>query len=474
MKNRCCLGLLLSGLVLLGLVPGLAQKAPTIPEAIRFIKLGNTLREVDKPQQAIEMLLRALPAVGRKDLYWEAVAYENLGLAYRDQENTTDAVRYFQKAQLLYKLLKYKASETAMNELIDEATDKKLYAGIDIGSSGIKLAIFSTKLEDGFYTKTIRAKPLPPNVTLISGTDQAFENGRDVLRAYVDSIRRYGIPNDRVYVAFSSGINEGFGKTPGRRKQLYDLLAAELPKGALCDTSLTAAREAELFTVGAIPRKLWPTTSCMDIGSGNTKGGYYDADRTFHALSFPYGTKSLVSLIDKGNTLDIPAYREAAQRVVKSIADSSLNVSFATGRVGLQQRRTVGFGGGIAWAMVAYLHPEKAGLTAVPLTMSDVERFKRLALTNYQALTHPDLTDLTDSAIRQKAEKDLASVQTQFNEKQIIAGALWLDAVVRAYDNTTVPKRFVFIRDSDIGWVTGKFLEDANRTYERTLATEAK
>ena len=473
MKNICWLCLLLVGLGLLGIKPGWAQKAPTASEAIRFIKLGNTLREVDKPQQAITILLRALPAVQGKDLYWEAVTYENLGLAYQDQENKLDAVRYFQKAQLIYKLLKYKASETAMNELIDEATDKKLYAGIDIGSSGIKLAIFSTRLEDGFYNKTIQAKPASPNVTLISGTDQAFENGRDVLRAYVDSIRRYGIPNERVYVAFSSGVNESFGKTPGRRRELYDLLAAELPQGVICDTSLTAAREAELFTVGAIPRKLWPSTSCMDIGSGNTKGGYYDANRAFHALSFPYGTKSLVSLIDKNGARDMSDYRDEAQRVVNAIADSALAVAF-TGHDGLQQRRTVGFGGGIAWALVAYLHPEKANLTAVPLTVADVERFKRLALTNYQALTHPDLTDLTDLAVRQKAEKDLGSVQTQFNEKQIIAGALWLNAVVRAYDASAVPKRIVFIRDSDIGWVTGKFLENVNRTYESTLATEAK
>lgn len=451
MKNKFCLCLLLSGIALLGALPGWAQKAQSIPEAMRFIKLGNTLREVDKPQQAIDLLLRALPVVQRKDLYWEAIAYENLGLAYNDQENTIDAVTYFQKAQLLYKLLKYTASETAMNELIDNAAGKKTYAGIDVGSSGIKLAIFGTRLENGFYTKLILAKPDAPNVTLIAGTPQAFDNGRTVLRAYIDSIRHYNIPTERIYVAFSSGINDGLGKTPGLRKQLYDLLSAELPTGTTCDTTLTAAREAELFTVGAIPRKLWATTSCMDIGSGNIKGGYYDANRTFHALSFPFGTKSLSALIDKSGLLDIPAYRDEAQRVVRVIVDSSLTAAFSEEQAGLQQRKTVGFGGGITWAMVAYLHPEKAGMTAVPLTVTDVERFKRLALTNYQALIHPDLTDLTDIAIRQKAEKDIGNVQTQFNEKQLTAGAFWLDAVVRAYDNTAVPKRFVFIRDSDIG-----------------------
>lgn len=474
MKNKFGLLLMVGCLALTYPPPGWAQKAQNIPEAMRFIKLGNTLREVDKPQQAIDFILRALPLVQGKDFYWEAIAYENLGFAYNDQENSADAVRYFQKAQLLYKALKYRASETAMNELIDNTMGKTTYAGIDIGSSGIKLAIFGTKRENGFYTKSILAKPDAPNVTLIAATDQAFANGRTVLRAYLDSIRRYKIPSERIYVAFSSGINDGLSNVPGRRKQLYDIVAAELPAGVVCDTTLTAAREAELFTVGAIPRKLWAVTSCMDIGSGNTKGGYYDANRYFHALSFPFGTKSLAALIDKKGTLAMPAYRQEAQRAINALADTALMVEFGTGHAGLQQRKTVGFGGGIAWAMVTYLHPEKAGTTAVPLTVADVERFKRLALTDYQALIHPDLTDLTDPVVRQKAEKDLDNVQHQFTEKQLIAGALWLDVMVRAYANTTLPKRLVFIRDSDIGWVTGKFLEDLNRTYERTLEKEAK
>ncbi|MBO0950529.1 tetratricopeptide repeat protein [Fibrella forsythiae] len=470
MKKQVLLLLLFGSLSLWGW----AQPAPNTAAAIQFIKLGNTLREVDKPQQAIDLLLRALPVVQGKDLYWEAVTYENMGLAYADQEKSVEAIRYYQKAQLIYKLLKYTASEMAMNELIDGVTGKKEYAGIDIGSSGIKLAIFSTKLEDGFYTKSIRSKPDSPNVTLISGTPQSFEAGQAILRAYVDSIRRHNIPGERVYVAFSSGINDGLGKQPGLRRKLYDLLSAELPKGVFCDTLLTAAREAELYTVGAIPRKMWTSTSCMDIGSGNTKGGYYDDNRTFHAVSFPFGTKSLPTLIDKDRSMPIDQYRQEAQRVIKAIADTTLRAVANAELTGLQQRRTVGFGGGIAWAMVTYLHPEKAGLTAIPLTTSDVERFKRLALTNYQALLHPDMTDLTDAAIRQKAEKDIANVQSQFNEKQIIAGALWLEAVVRAYDSTATPKRLVFIRDSDIGWVTGKFLEDVNRTYERPIASEAK
>lgn len=474
-------------LTLLGCVavPAPAQNAQNITEATRFIKLGNTLRMVDRPQQAIDLLLRALPAVQLKDLYLEAVAYENLGFAYNEQDNSLDAVRYFQKALNLYQKLGFAASEAAMQQLIGETSGKDLYAGIDIGSSGVKLAIFRTTYENGFYAKDIKSKPQAPNVTLISGTAQSFQAGQDVMEAYLDSIRHYNIPANRIYIAFSSGINETLGKMPEKKKKLYEqfssLIADRMPanQALFIDTTLTAAREAELFMIGAMPRKFWLTASCIDIGSGNTKGGYYDrtpgrSDYTFHPVSFPYGTKTLANLIDNKRSLAIDAYRQEALRVMKAIADTAVNVEFNTASPGLQQRKTVGFGGGIAWAMTAYLHPERAANTAVPLTAGDVERFKHLALTDYQALIHPDLTDLTDPVVRTKAETDVNNVQAQFNEKQIIAGALLMESIFRAYANTSVPKRFIFIRDSDIGWVTGKFLENLNRNYERAIASGAR
>ncbi len=457
-----------------------AQNATNSVEALHFIKLGNTLRMVDRTQQAIDLLLRALPAVQSKDVYMEAVTYENLGFAYSDLENSQAAVGYFYKAYNLYRKLNYGASEAAMQQLIGEMSGKDLYAGIDVGASGVKLAIFRTTFENGFYNKDIKVKPVAPNVTLISGTAQAFKDGQEVMEAYLDSIRHYNIPASHIYIAFSSGVNESLGKMPAKKKKLYELFSGLITNSMRgsdtlrIDSTLTAAREAELFLIGSIPRKLWVTASCIDIGSGNTKGGYYDSGRRFHSVSLPFGTKTLANLIDNNRSLAIDAYKAEAQRVVKMIADTAVNVEFNTASPGLHQRKTVALGGGIAWAMTAYLHPEKAGTTAVPLTIADAERFSQLALTDYQSLIHPDLSDLNDPVLRRKAETDVNNVQNQFNEKQIIAGALLLEAVIRAYVNTSIPKRFVFIRDSDISWVTGKFLETLNQNYEQALAKGAR
>ena len=44
-----------------------------------------------------------------------------------------------------------------------------------------------------------------------------------------------------------------------------------------------------------------------------------------------------------------------------------------------------------------------------------------------------------------------------------------LEATIRVYADKQTPKRFVLIRDSDIGWVTGKFVEIINYEYESTI-----
>lgn len=449
-----------------------AQNATSLSQAIRFIKLANTLREVDKSQESISLLRRALPAVQSSHLYWTAVANELIGLSYRDLNEEKNALLYLGKARTQYAQLKYVASAWGVNEVMRDISGKNVYAGIQIGTSDIKVAIFKTQYESDFYEKDIKSKfevPTPAQ-TLVADASNSYKAGRDVLKVCLDTIQRYNIPNERVFIVFSNEAKEGFAKTPGSERELYSQLSRVLPNASLTiDTTLSAAREAELFTVGAVPRKVWPTTSALNIGNDGTMGGYFDPNKKFHAVNFPVGVNTLVTQIESKKSLSMDAYKKEAQRVIKEVAQKELKITDQ----GVQKRKTVGVGGDIALALVTYLHPDRADLTAVPITEEDVERFTRLALNDYQALTQPKLKEITDEVVRSKAEKDVNTVQNLLTEKQLVAGALWLDSVMKAYAGDATPKRFVFIRNSDIGWVTGKFLETISNEYESTIAKGA-
>ncbi|GAB3767554.1 hypothetical protein GCM10028818_00570 [Spirosoma horti] len=461
---------------------GLAQPAQSTTQAIRYIKLANTLRAVEKSDEAISLIKRAIPAVQKTNFYWEAVANELLGLSYMDLRDSTTAIRYLEKARAQYLKLKYVASAWGVNEVVRNLSNKNLYAGIQIGTSAIKLAILKTKYETDFYEKEIKSTvDIPnPSVTLFADASGNYRPTQDALKVCLDSIQHYNIPNERVFIVLGNDVREELARNPQARKKLYDQLARVLPNSSLkIDTSLTANREAELFTTGAIPRKVWPTTSALDIGSNSTLGGYFEqaagpANKMFHGIDVPVGINSLVSQIDNKRSMNMDAYRKEAQRVIKTIADSELAPRLNASNQGLQKRKTVGVGGDIVWALITYLHPEKAGITAVAVTMDDVERFKRLALTDYRELTKPNLNGIANPEIKAQAESDITSIQSQLNEKQLIAGALWLESIMKTYSAMNAePKRFVFVRNADVGWVTGKFLETINFEYESTIAKGA-
>lgn len=468
----------------LWLTPALAQDARTPLQAVQFIKLANTLREVDKSQESISLLMRAMPAVESKNPYWEAVANEFLGLSYKDLKDTTNALRYLERARTQYTKLKYVASGWGVNEIMRSISGKDVYAGIQIGPSVITVAIFKTKYETDFYDKDVRTTfTIPNDPQFVADASNTFKAGQDALRIGLDSIRRYNIPNERIFIVFNSDLDEELARAPEKRQALYRQLVRVLPNATLrIDTTLTSAREAELFTIGTIPRKVWPTTSALNVGATSTMGGYFDRDasrrnytnatKSFHKISLPIGVSTLVNRIESKRTLSMDAYRREAQRVVQTLADS-VAAQLGGTDAGLRDRRTVGIGGEIVLALVTYLYPERAGITAVPISTADVEKFKRLALTDYKALTRPDLSSITDLSVRTTAEKDMATIQSQLTEKQLIAGSLWLDALMKQYNAASSPKRFVFVRNAGIGWVTGKFLETINYEYESTIAKGA-
>lgn len=443
-------------------------------DAVRFIKVGNTLREAGQMTRSLDFLIRGLQGVKQaRDQYWEAVAYENLGLLYRDQNDDIEAIRNFQKARSLYKTLGLPVSEDAIRELMGNITGEDLFAGIDIGSSGIKLVALGLQLDrNGYYRKKVRLRPDPQNVSLLAATAQSFQAGRSAIRAYVDTLRRHSIAPERVFIAFSSGLTQELDKQPGKKRELYSLLSAELAgTGLSIDTTITPAREAQLFAIGEIPRPVWLTSSSFDIGSSNTKGGYFTSAKEFRSISFPVGTKSFAKMIENGRSLDIDAYRREAATAIKAISDTNLNKEFNIRNPGLQQRKMVALSGGIMYALVTLLHPDKVMDPVVRITLKDAERFRRLAITDYQTLTHPDLTDIADPAVRDRAQKNITQVLNDiFNEKQIIAGSLLLETYLKAFSSTSTEKQFTFIRDSDISWISGKFVEAVNKDFERKIS----
>lgn len=461
-------------LLLIQVAPVWAQDAQDMTQAVHYIKLANTLRAVHKPQASVDLLKRALPIAQRRSAYWAAVTNELLGMAYGELNDPKQALPYLEKARSQYARLKYVASGWAVNEVIRDIAGKNVYAGIQINASTIKVAIFKTKYESEFYEKEIQSTFDMPTNTLFADASGSYRMGQDALRSCLDSIQQYHIPNERIFVVLGNEAHQGLNRTPESAQNLYAQLAQALPNGQIrIDTTVNSRREAELFTIGAIPRKVWPTTSALNIGESSTSGGYFDSNKSFSDLYVPVGVGTLVKQVEGRRSLSLDAFNREAQRLVSAVADTELAPRLKRFQSGLRQRPTVGIGGDVALAIVTYLHPERATTAAVPILLDDVERFKKRVMTDYRSLSQPNLATITDPLIRNRAEADLNGLLARLNEKQLIVGVLWLESIMKAYAGEGATKRFVFIRDADISWVTGKFLETINYEYESTIAKGA-
>jgi hypothetical protein len=111
---------------------------------------------------------------------------------------------------------------------------------------------------------------------------------QSALKTCVDSIQRYQIPNERVFIVVNSDVVKPTVLAQVSLVQLHEQLVNVFPKGSSLriDTTLIPAREAELFTIGAISRKVWSQSSALLIDNERVMIGYFDKGPTRFAKSF--------------------------------------------------------------------------------------------------------------------------------------------------------------------------------------------
>ncbi|TAE24469.1 MAG: hypothetical protein EAZ92_13290 [Candidatus Kapaibacterium sp.] len=104
LRSLCGMALLLAFSITFMPLEGFAQrKVPSKELAARFIKLGMSYREGGDADNALYFLNKGLNLSRQtKNRYWEAAAYEMIGLVYKDLRDKDRAVQNLQKARRIY------------------------------------------------------------------------------------------------------------------------------------------------------------------------------------------------------------------------------------------------------------------------------------------------------------------------------------------------------------------------------------
>ncbi|MEO8174792.1 MAG: hypothetical protein ABI581_16970, partial [Sediminibacterium sp.] len=183
-------------------------------------------------------------------------------------------------------------------------------------------------------------------------------------------------------------------------------------------------------------------------------GGFYNTSGVFESFSVPYGSRSMA----------ISATGTAVPEVVKS------ELMLLNQKAGIQNKREVFFLGGIVWAMVNLMYPEKAGSDYVEFTTNDVQTFTNMASADYLNLlsyTQDRINRITDKEISEKAKSNFAATQNTFTAENLRRGAVLLNGIVNQLNIPTLKKRYYFLyKGSHIAWVTGYVVTNISDRYK--------
>ncbi len=449
-----------------------------LDEALRYIKVGNTYREVDEYNLSELYLMKAVNILTTKfptQKYWEAAAYENLGLLYRDHEEQTEAQKYFLKALDIYQKANYVASVKAIQKLMSSVDNKEeFYAGIDVGATGIKLSVLGAKLNPKTKRLEFKVTKKFKNANINMGVKNmsAYKEGAAAIKHFViDSLASYGIPSERVTIAISSGL-------VGRIQQDTTLLKEEI-QGALGNPNqkievVDYIREAEMTIRGAIPQALWYTSSVIDIGSGNTKGGYYvrglkpgDAPKML-GIEFP-GTKSYASSIEKKyNPNNLQEYVTAIDAETKDLT-LQIRREFDERRPEMKRRKRVYLLGGATYVANMLMSPDSAKENVINMNRFVINNFKTKSMTDVTALRNPDLTRIKDEVLRNYAEARVQEINNNIfpRDEDIISAAHLVYSFTNEITRGLGLKEIIFVNGTDTAWITGLIRSNIEQQYGR-------
>lgn len=317
----------------------------------------------------------------------------------------------------------------------------KTYGVIEISTSGMTVSVYRFNLEtiaagaqlSGFERMapqrtgkpySVLASPLGPDADAAQIAESV-----DTVAGYIRSLKAdFNLADRDIAVLVSSGVAD---YSPER----VEAFTSELREKTGFAADVVSVRdEARLAFDWIVPRERRDKVLHFDIGSGNTKGGYYDRrDRRgqFHDLSVPYGTKTMAGAVK----LRWPPTRTAdfGPRSTEFYGDTLAPVLAPQIEAAplAAQRPQLCLTGGIVWACTTIVQPEAIARRQAWVTLAPDHFARVLALIEGGTPYGGPLPASLTADERQRVLETLQAVRNTFNPHQLAAGAAIGDGLSR-------------------------------------------
>ena len=337
-----------------------------------------------------------------------------------------------------------------------------VYAGIEVGSKGVKMSLIEMNKNTRQNLDYNIVGDTSINTDFISFTPATFHASLKALcDLYQTALVFYRVPSSRIYTVISSGVKVSAQKDEKAKwiQTFIDSFKIKIHDPNRKVEVIDPEEEARLSHLGIIPESKRFTTFLIDIGSGNTKGGYFPNDNTDHIKLFEltWGTQSTanaaIKRLDGDNSIN--NYARQLQRVLAGDADKEItyavNVSGA-----YNMSDNVAFSGGAAWATATLLFPELIDDPVVPVTYDQVEKLYEKLYTDYTSFSDKQLLKhINDNTLDKNAiGKEINTVNKVFDQKAMLSASGLLLKIMRQFAGIHEKKQFYLVKNGQVGWIS--------------------
>jgi hypothetical protein len=337
-----------------------------------------------------------------------------------------------------------------------------IYAGIEVGSKGVKLSVIEMKKNTENGNSFSILKDTSVNTDFISFTQPTFEatlNGLSGL--FNKAVNDYKIPSRRIFTVISSGVKTQAekDKKSDQVEKFINAFREKIGEPERKVEVVSVLQEAKLSHLGIVPLARRYNTFLIDIGSGNTKGGFfpYGNDSEFYLFQLSWGTKSTANATEKMCGQDKSQENFNRQLVRVAAGAESSEIIYAVNSSGSYPVSDhVAFSGGIAWATATLIYPELTNNSVIPVTYEDVQKFAERLSSNFTSLSENYITGRITDGTWDKAiiSKEVKRVHSVFDQRSLMSGTALLLRIMRQFKSVNETKQFYLIKNGQVGWVS--------------------
>lgn len=350
----------------------------------------------------------------------------------------------------------------AQNAVQPKYNNSSVYTGIEVGSKGVKMSV----IEIGKNAQSTGAfnviKDTSVNTDFISFSQPTFAATLDGLCGlYNKATKEFKIPGKKVFTVISSGVKmqaEKDNKTL-MVKELIDSFRSKIGEPERMVEVVDVMQEARLSHLGIVPDKRRFTTFLIDIGSGNTKGGFFPdgtSANNFRLFQLNWGTKSTYNETEKRceGDLSMPNFNKNLARVLLNAENA--DIIYAVNSSGAYPLSyNIAVSGGIAWATATLIHPELIDNPVISITFDELVKFNDKLVKNFSALSADFLaSNLNRPEDKERAMQEINRVHKVFDQKSLMSGAGLLWKIMRQFESAFETKHFYLVKNGQVGWVS--------------------